>query len=134
MVKKIIIVLVVFGFAWSLPAGRARISRALSPALGLLGPVGYRMQEPMRKYRAETDVKFLVDQLQMHRTEGRQVPNSDRAFTDWMSSRKGAGEKGRDPWGNLYWLKRGEGAVTVGSSGPDGERNTPDDIHRSGAL
>lgn len=134
MWKKILIGLVALGFAWSVPQVRARIATALAPATGLLGPVGYRMQEPMRKYQAETDIKFLVDQLRMERNEGRQLPRDTRAFNEWMARKPGAGDKGRDPWGNLYWMDRGVGGVQVGSSGPDGTKKTPDDLMRAAEL
>jgi hypothetical protein len=134
MFKKMVVLIVLLGFAWSYPPLRAKVAHAASPALELLGPVGYRMQQPMRKYQAETDVKFLVDQLQMARTEGRSLPSPGTSFNEWMLKRKGAGDRGRDPWGNHYWLLRSESAYTVVSSGPDGEKNTPDDIRRTGIF
>ena len=134
MIKKIIIGAVLLGFAWSLPPVRARVAIALAPAFDRLGPVGDWLKQPMLEYRAETDVKFLIDQLQMERTEGRTLPTNTRAFNDWMGRRAGAGERGKDPWGNLYWMKKSGGATTVGSNGPDGIVNTSDDIRRSAAL
>lgn len=134
MFKKLIVGIVLLGFAWSYPPFRTKVAHAAGPALDLLGPVGYKLQEPMRKYRAETDVKFLVDQLRMERTEGRALPSAGQSFNDWMLKRKGAGERGRDPWGNFYWLLRNDNTVTVVSSGPDGEKNTSDDIRRTGVL
>lgn len=131
MWKKILVGLVALGFAWSIPDVRVRVATWLAPAIGLLGPVGYRMQEPLRKYKAETDIKFLVDQLHLDREEGRQLPRDTRTFTEWMLRRKGAGDKGRDPWGNLYWMERGApGSTRIGSNGPDGTKKTTDDLFR----
>lgn len=134
MWKKAIIVLIALGFAWSLPEVRGRITKAAAPALGVLGPVGHRMQAPMRRYQADTDIKFLVDQLLMERNEGRQLPANTKAFNEWMARRAGAGDKGRDPWGNLYWMDRTTGGVQIGSSGPDGARKTEDDLTRQAVL
>ena len=134
MIKKVIIVLVFLGFAWSLPLARAKMVGAMQPGLALLGPVGVKLKQPMLKHQADADLKFLLEQLQIDRTEGRAQPGNTRAFNEWMYARQGAGERGRDPWGNLYWMKRGEGAVTVGSNGPDGTHNTRDDIRRSTAF
>lgn len=134
MWKKVVGALILLGFAWSVPQVRARIIRALDPAAELLGPVGYRLQEPMRRYRAETDIKFLVDQLQMDRNEGKAIPTNTRGFNDWMSERRGAGDGGRDPWGQYYWMVRDAGVVRVGSNGPDGERGTEDDLTRRADL
>ncbi len=134
MWKKIIIGVVALGFAWSWAPTRARMSTALSPVFGMMGPVGYKMQEPMRRWRADNDLKFLVEQLQMDKTEGKQVPGNAKAFTDWMARKPGAGNRGKDPWGQLYWMKKSGDAVTVGSSGPDGAKDTPDDLRRSAVL
>jgi hypothetical protein len=134
MIKKIIIGLVLLGFAWSLPSVRERTALALAPALPFLGPVGERLQRPMLEYRAETDVKFIVDQLHMERTEGRALPKDTRAFNEWMGRKGGAGDRGKDPWGNLYWMKKSGGSTMIGSNGADGVENTADDIRRSAAL
>lgn len=134
MWKKLLIGLVALGFAWSVPQVRARIVTALAPATSLLGPLGHRMQEPMRRYQAETDIKFLVEQLQMEKNEGRPLPSNVRAFNEWMGRRQGAGDKGRDPWGNLYWMDRTTQGVEVGSNGPDGTRRTEDDLARRAEL
>lgn len=134
MWKKVIGGLILLGFAWSVPQVRGRIITALEPATAVLGPVGYRLQEPMRRYRAETDIKFLIDQLRMDRNEGKPVPSNTRAFNEWMSKRRGAGDNGHDPWGRLYWLVRETGTVQVGSNGPDGERSTEDDLTRHAEI
>jgi hypothetical protein len=134
MLKKIVILVVALGFAWSVPSVRARVATALAPAFSLLGPVGYRMQQPMRKYQAETDLKFIDDQLQMAKTEGRPLPSSGKSFNEWLSVRRGAGDRGKDPWGNLYWMIGKSGSMTLGSNGPDGTANTEDDITRNAAI
>lgn len=134
MWKKAIGGLILVGFAWSVPQVRHRIIVTLEPATAFLGPIGDWMQEPMRKYKAETDIKFLIDQLRMDRNEGRQLPTNTKAFNDWMLKRRGAGDKGRDPWGGYYWMVRQTGVVEIGSNGPDGERDTADDLSRRAEL
>lgn len=134
MLKKIVIAVVALGFAWSVPSFRGRVTTFLAPALDVLGPVGYRMQEPMREYKADTDLKFLADQLQIDQTYGRPLPSGGQAFSDWMLKRKGAGDRGKDPWGNLYWMDRSGGGILLGSNGRDGERGTPDDQTKLATL
>ena len=134
MFKKIVIGVVLLGFAWSVPEVRARTATAVAPALGVLGPVGDRMQEPMRDYQADTDLKFLADQLEIDQTYGRPLPSAGPAFTEWMLKRKGAGDRGKDPWGNLYWMDRSGGSIQLGSNGRDGTRGTADDRTKVATL
>lgn len=134
MIRKILVVVVVLGFAWSYPPMRQRMMLAMSPAFELLGPVGDRMAQPARRWKAESDITFIMQQFQLEKTEGRKSPATQRDFEVWMLRKQSAGDKGKDPWGQLYWLKRANNTVTVGSHGPDHEPNTADDITQTIVL
>jgi hypothetical protein len=128
MWKKIIVLLVIMGFAWSYPPFRAKAMTAMSPAFATLGPVGHRLSEPTRVWKAENDIKFITQQLQLDKTEGKRLPPSAREFEAWLKKRPSAGDHGNDPWGQTYWLTPGTGTITVGSNGPDGKKTTKDDV------
>lgn len=134
MIRKMLVVIVLLGFAWSYPPLRQRMVLAMAPAFELLGPVGDRVAQPARRWKAESDITFIMQQFQLEKTEGRASPKGQREFETWMARKQSAGDKGRDPWGQYYWMKRADKAVTVGSHGPDMEPNTPDDITQTIVL
>jgi hypothetical protein len=134
MWKKIIIALVALGFAWSYPPFRARIMTAIAPAFVMLGPVGHKLSEPTRVWKADSDITFILQQLQIDKTEGKKMPPSQAEFEIWMKKRRSAGDKGKDPWGEMYWLKPGNGSITVGSNGPDTTKTTKDDVTKTIAF
>jgi hypothetical protein len=127
MWKKLLVVAVLLGFAWSLPPSRRWITNALAPALVKLGPVGERLVEPTRRYDARNEVDFIVDIMEMNRTEGRAMPTA-RTFEKWLQQKVTTRRNGIDPWGKSYYLMRLGKTTTIGSEGPDGERSTADDI------
>jgi hypothetical protein len=130
MLKTIIIVLVLFGFASAYPPTRARMVLAVQPALERMGPVGRKLMTPVHRYNTRTEVKFIVDQVQLVRTEGREVPD-ERTFARWMSKRLLTKNNGKDAWGHPYYLIKVSGMLTVGSMGEDGQRGTADDIRET---
>lgn len=127
MWKKLLVLAVLLGFAWSYPPTRGVMSNALAPVLTKLGPVGRRAAEPTRRYDARNEVDFIADQIEMERTEGRAVPNP-RNFQQWLRQHVTTRRDGVDPWGKPYYLARTGMTHTVGSEGADGERDTADDI------
>lgn len=127
MLKTVVVVLILLGFAWGYHPTRVRMMRAIEPVVEALGPAGDLVVIPIQRYNAKTEVNFLVDQIQMHRTEGREVPDS-RTFQAWLGKRVSTKNQGRDPWNHPYFLLSIAGRITVGSVGEDGERGTADDI------
>lgn len=130
MWKNGLIVLVLLGFAWSYPPSRRSMTNALAPALERLGPAGDWMMEPTRRYDARNEIEFIVDQIGMARTEGRPLPTA-RSFQQWLQQRVTTKRGGKDPWGEPYYLVVVSGTLSVGSTGPDGARNTADDLKRT---
>lgn len=129
--KKLLILVIALAVVWAIPAARARFVLALQPVFERLGPVGDRMMAPARKYGAKTEAQQFLHLLTQDRNAGKRLPDA-RTFSGWVESN--TRESNLDPWGQPYWLKVQKRNFSVGSNGPDGERNTPDDIVKSAVL
>lgn len=127
MIKPILVMLVVFGFLMGTPSTRSRIVSAAEPAMEKLGPVGRVVMRPFQGFTANTEVKFIGEQIKLARELGRDLP-TERTFQDWVRMRAKTRNDGKDPWGAPYFLTRGQQTMTVGSAGPDGKAKTADDI------
>lgn len=123
--KKVLVLVVVLALMWALPPVRERVSTAAVPLLEKLGPVGAIALKPARRMTAANDLKEAARLMDSDLMEGRRLPEA-RVFNRWLRGRF-PGEDGLDPWGNPYWMRTG-GVVTLGSNGPDGVQDTPDDV------
>lgn len=133
MVKTVIIALVLLGFAWAYQPTRARMVMATQPVLERMGPVGERIIRPIQRYNTKNEVSFIIDQIVLAKTEGREIPD-ERTFQRWMATRLLTKNHGKDVWGRSYFLIRVGSMLTVGSVGEDGQRGTADDIKKSVTL
>ena len=124
--KKLVAAVLLLAIIWAIPAVRNRLTVAILPVLEKLGPVGDRIANPARAYKARTQEAFYIRMLEDDDTEGRALPD-ERNFQQWVDRRMPQ-ETGIDPWGRRYWLKRRGTTFTIGSDGPDGQRNTADDV------
>ncbi|MGH7500300.1 MAG: type II secretion system protein GspG [Longimicrobiales bacterium] len=128
MLKAILIVVVLLGFAWGYPPTRSHIVYRLEPALVMLGPVGRWIIRPVQRYSTKQELDFILDQIVLARTEGKEIPDA-KSFHVWLSKRVLTKNQGKDAWGNRYFLIRPRsGSLTAGSIGPDGKSGTEDDI------
>lgn len=128
MVKPFLVVVVLLGFAWGYPPTRAHMLYRAQPALEKLGPVGDRIILPVQRYSTKQELDFILDQISLARTEGKETPDA-KTFQSWLSRRVLTKNRGKDPWGHSYYLVRpSTGTITVGSVGPDGELGTADDL------
>ena len=130
MIKAILGALVLLGFAWGYPPTRARMIRGIEPVAEALGPAGDLVALPIQRYNAQTEINFVVDQIRMHKNEGREIPD-ERTFQKWLGERVKTKNRGRDPWNRPYFLLKVSGQVTVGSVGEDGARGTEDDLKKT---
>ncbi|MGD8276717.1 MAG: type II secretion system protein GspG [Gemmatimonadota bacterium] len=128
--KTAIVILVLLGFAWGYPPTRARMVLGLQPVLHKLGPVGEMIVTPVERYSAKNEVNFILDQLQLTRTEGREIPD-ERTFTTWVNKRLMTKNRGMDPWNQPYFMLKLANSLTVGSIGEDGVRGSEDDIKKT---
>lgn len=130
MVKNALIAIVLLGFAWAWEPTRVRMIIIARPALERMGPVGDKAITPIQRYNTQTEISFIMDQISLAKTEGRDVPDA-RSFQRWVQKRIVTKNQGRDPWDHPYYLIRVGSMLTVGSVGEDGERGTDDDIKKS---
>jgi hypothetical protein len=131
MFKGLLIIVVLLGFAWAYPPTRAKMANAAAPAVEKLGPVGQAMAKPVQKYSADNEIAFILDYIEIEKLSGRELPD-DRTFMAWMKRKRVQLKRGGDdPWGKPYFPERKRGTITVGSSGPDREKSTADDIRKS---
>ena len=124
--KKAIFIVLALAIIWAIPTVRQRIGVALLPAFERLGPIGEKAADPMRGVKARNQLSFFLRIITDDHAESRQLPD-ERTFREWMDRRMPQ-ESGIDPWGNEYWLRRRGNVFTAGSNGPDGVRDTDDDV------
>jgi hypothetical protein len=128
--KTVIIILLLLGFAWGYPPTRARMVLGMKPVLHKLGPVGEMIVTPVERFSTKNEVNFILEQLQMTRTEGREIPDA-ATFNKGINQRLSTKNHGKDPWDQPYYLLKVAGSLTVGSIGEDGVRGTADDIKKT---
>lgn len=130
MMKIVLIVLIVLGFAWSTDAGRERIQGVLRPVGEALTPLVDRALNPSRSQGAVREQQFILRELETQRQMGRALPNAGN-FHEWVKRRVESVADGLDPWGQPYYLSSGRQGPIVGSPGPDRTPGTADDITTS---
>jgi hypothetical protein len=97
------------------------------PAQKALGPAIEVVVTPVKKWQAKSGCTNLLRELSIAYNQGRSMPDPYN-FTAWAKRVTNSETGGQDPWGRRYYFKPGRGLMTVGSPGPDGFRDTPDDI------
>jgi hypothetical protein len=129
--QKIIALVVILAVIWAIPPVRARLATAAVPVLEKLGPVGAFALRPATRLGARNQARLITRTITIDRNEGREVPE-ERNFDRWLARR--LPDDRLDPWGKPYWLQRRGTSLTVGSNGPDGARNTADDVSHTVAF
>ena len=81
---------------------------------------------PIYRWEAKNRVNQIHRVLERERAQGSTLP-TPRDFHRFLSTREGP-EAAVDPWDQPYYLVLGRRTLRVGSSGPDRQRNTVDDI------
>ena len=114
MIKRLILlVFAVFAVAMAVPSSRQQIQdNVFTP---ITDDIGRRLVP--RRLRA------MADQLDVRVGRGEGLPQS---FESWLRSYYSGPEV--DPWGNPWYLAPARSTYTVGSTGPDGQRGTGDDL------
>lgn len=128
--KWLIVILILIGFAWSVPAGRERIEAVLEPVGEQLAPALDWALNPTRRAGVKRELDFILRAIENERQMGRPVPDPN-TFHEWVGSSVDALNDGLDPWGQPYYLELSRATVTVVSAGPDRERGTDDDVRAS---
>ena len=135
MFKFLVIFVLLLGAAFGIPPIRNRIAGPLDPVLSKLGPVGEKMQNPVRRWATKNEEMLIIRKLAEHHNQRRDMP-SPLGFQGWIKQnfRSGSNDAGLDPWGRPYYLVHTRQRITVGSQGPDRKRDTSDDVRVSVPL
>jgi hypothetical protein len=81
---------------------------------------------PVYRWEARNRVHSVQKVLEREQSQGGTLPRP-RDFSKFLVAREGA-EAAMDPWDQPYFLIATRRTFQVGSSGPDRQRNTVDDI------
>lgn len=81
---------------------------------------------PVYRWEARNRVNAVLKVLEREQSQGGALPRP-RDFDKFLIAREGA-EAAVDPWDQPYFLIATRRTFQVGSSGPDRQRNTVDDI------
>jgi hypothetical protein len=130
--QKLITLIVILAVIFAVPPLRERIAAASVPVLERLGPVGSVVLQPVRRLAARNKARLITRTIIIDNNEGRELPTPD-TFHRWLTRRL-PDETGLDPWGERYWMVRRGTSLIVGSNGPDGVRNTADDVSHTVAF
>ena len=96
----------------AIPTSRARINDFVDPVV-----------DAYKAKMVPTRLEIIADQLDVRIQRGQGLPGH---FEGWL--RRDFSGAAVDPWDNPWYLSSGRRGYTVGSRGPDGLMNTPDDI------
>ena len=119
MIKRLLLlVFAALAVAMAVPSTRAEIrARAITP---VFDAIGTRLV-PRR-------LEAMANQLDVRLGRAERLPDPQN-FGGWI--RRDYSGPETDPWGRPWYIRPGRGSYTVGSTGPDGEQGTPDDITES---
>lgn len=134
-VKKLFVLLLLFAAASAtIPALRERVEPRVVPVwdsgLRRLDPVIDWAKVPIDRWAAQHEAEAIARMVRSRAQMSNSLPLPSE-FKDYLRRNWRGGKQGLDPWGNWYYLVVTRDSITVGSAGPDGERNTEDDIRAS---
>jgi hypothetical protein len=119
MVTRLIL-LIILGFVAALyfPDSRQVIVEQANPVI-----------QPVLVWSAEREIQRLSQGVRMEAREKYTLP-TNRTWNSWLSENF-SGDGTTDPWGALYSYQAWADSFAIGSDGPDGQRDTEDDIRTS---
>lgn len=118
MLFRIFIILVIaLGVGLWFPESRAVILDYASPVVN-----------PYLQMATEGEMQDIADELKEYQRENFEELPSERDFDEWLEPRF-TGNGGVDGWGNPYEYRLERTRLVLVSWGPDGQRDTDDDIY-----
>ncbi|HEX9106202.1 MAG TPA: hypothetical protein VF832_03220 [Longimicrobiales bacterium] len=125
MGRFILYLLIALGAAYSIAPIRARIEPPTARAWSHLTPYFNVVINPVKKDLVRREEIAIVGRMKEWRNEGHKVPEPGD-FQDWLQQNISVG---RDAWDNQYWMRvKDDDTTWIGSNGPDGLRDTDDDL------
>jgi hypothetical protein len=126
--KTFLIIVLLIGAAFGIPAIRNRIIGPLDPILSKLGPIGEKIQTPARRWSATQELTMILRRIGEDKNVNKPLP-SPLSFQNWLKTNvRGLDNGGLDPWGRPYYYIHTRQNITVGSQAQDRLRDTPDDV------
>jgi hypothetical protein len=118
MIFRIFIVLIVaLAVGLYFPGSRAVIVEYSSPIVN-----------PYLRMQTESEMQDIADELKSYQRENFEQLPTERVFEDWMAPRF-PDNGSLDGWGNPYEYRLERTRLVLVSWGPDGERDSADDIY-----
>jgi hypothetical protein len=119
MVTRLIL-LIIFGFVAALyfPDSRQVMIETADPVI-----------QPVLVWSAEREIERLSQGVRLEAREEYTIP-TNRNWNAWLTENF-SGDATTDPWGELYSYQAWADSFAVGSDGPDGQKDTEDDLRRS---
>lgn len=133
MLKVILFVVFALGAILSIPPLRHRVAPYFAPVTNRLKPITDKIGTPAKKWSAKNEASAFLHKLSQDDAQKKELP-TPLSFPVWVRSHSKGEQRGNDPWGRPYYLISDPHQITVGSSGPDRRRDTPDDIRVSAPI
>ncbi len=111
-----LLLLVALGVGLYFPESRAKILEFASPVVN-----------PYLRMATEGEMQDIADKLKEYQRENFEQLPTERTFEEWIAPRF-AGGASIDGWGSAYEYRVERTRFVLVSYGPDGQRNTGDDI------
>lgn len=131
MKKLLLLTLLLVLLVLSVPELRTFAAPVIDPAGEMIvqvsEPMVDRVRRPFLRWKAQDEARALAKLLRDQEAIGGRLPRPPD-FQDFLRRRWIVERQGLDPWGVPYYLDYTPTEVVVGSSGPDLEPRTDDDI------
>ena len=131
MLKVLIVVAVLLGAAFSIPALRQYVEPVVTavtkPARNMVGAQLTRVRDPVFRWAVRNEARNMARELVQRDREGQPLPRP-QDFQSYLTGRTLAQQPVLDRWGSPYYLLVAHDSVTVVSPGPDTRPGTEDDI------
>lgn len=121
------------GATLTIPALRQKAAPYFAPVTSKLAPITDKFVQPTKRWSAKNEAGALLHKLSEDDAQKKELPSA-LSFPVWVRTHSKNERRGNDPWGRPYYLINDPHQITVGSSGPDRRRNTPDDIRVSAPV
>lgn len=130
--KKLLLFLVaLLGMSFSVAPVQERVAPRISPVVAAvlepLGPRARAVLDPLFRWSVKNEARLVARELRELELSGQRLP-TPAEFAAFMEERDDSDRKGRDPWGQPYYLRVTDDSIIVSSAGPDRTPATPDDV------
>lgn len=130
MKRLVLIGLIGFLGAATLPGVGPRVRPLLGPVPGWMDAVATRVTAPLVRWNARSEASHLMRTLARWHSDGKALPLPSE-FGSFARRHLNADREGLDPWGRPYFVRYFQDSVTIASPGADGIPESDDDVRVS---